>query len=145
MDHLTIFNLTSPITPKPILPNFVVQNPYTASVGSAIHNDSYSSDITDSILPLGIDSNVLFFREEPTKTKAPSTIFFDDDGYCISAYSPGIANRDFSGDNIVTLGSYAPSEPGEALLIGYAYIDEMGQIIYPTRKGKKIRRELWVR
>lgn len=63
---------TGALTPKPLAVNDVGQNPYLSSGDALVHNDSYSSDVTDTVMPLAIDEVVSTTLETKNKQAPPS-------------------------------------------------------------------------
>lgn len=124
------------LVPNPLPKNNVAPNPYMAQNESAVHNDSYSSDVTDAVLPLGI-LPVVSTARETEGAQAPPAIFFDDDQNAVMALAPGVAIRDIGGEVITTLGRYDTSGEAEPYLsqISYAFVDSNGYIVAPTNHG----------
>lgn len=87
------------LVPNPIAPNAVTLNPYMANSDNSVHNDTYSSDVTDAVLPLGIGSS-LRTSLETKNPQAPSAAFYDEKGNAITPFNGGIATADMSGDTI---------------------------------------------
>ncbi len=87
------------LVPNPIAPNAVTLNPYMANSDNSVHNDTYSSDVTDAVLPLGIGSS-LRTSLETKNPQAPSAAFYDEKGNAITPFNGGIAIADMSGDTI---------------------------------------------
>jgi len=121
------------IVSKPMQRNMVKPNPYM-SVRGSIHNDSYSSDVRDDVMPY-ILSEVRYSSEtDHEQNHSPATIFFDSKGRAVSSYAPGVAIRDFSGDQINTINSFVPDEDFN-LLMAYAYVDNEDRVVAPTSHG----------
>ncbi len=72
-------NEETALVPKPMAPNAVTRNPYMADSDNSVHNDSYSSDVTDAVLPLGIDSFLAASLETQNKVSSPSAAHFQED------------------------------------------------------------------
>ena len=53
----------TPIVAKPLGENLAADNPFMAQNESIIHNDVYSSDVTEKIVPLGIYSEITSAKE----------------------------------------------------------------------------------
>lgn len=87
------------LVPNPLAPNAVTPNPYMANSDNSVHNDTYSSDVTDAVLPLGI-SSALRASLETQNPQAPSAAFYDEKGNAITPFNGGVAIVDMSGDTI---------------------------------------------
>lgn len=72
-----------------------------------VHNDAYSSDVTDTVMPLAIDEVVSTTLETKNK-QAPPSMFFDNDGNTITPFLGGIAVTDLSGDTISRQATFVP-------------------------------------
>lgn len=59
------------LTPKPLNPKAMDANPYMAPGESNVHNDSYNSDVTDAVQPIGIDAEVSTAYERLNRYAAP--------------------------------------------------------------------------
>lgn len=109
------------------------KNPYMADNESNIHNDSYNTDVTDAVLPLGIDPEVNTAYEKVNRN-APPAIFYDGHGHAVCPLLGGIAIRDMNAEEVTTLGSYVPTQHGESYAIqsSYSFIDHENRIVCPT-------------
>lgn len=109
------------------------KNPYIADNESNIHNDSYNTDVTDAILPLGINPEVNTAYEKVNRN-APPAIFYDEYGHAVCPLLGGIAIRDMDTDEVTTLGSYVPAQHEESYAIqsSYSFIDHENRIVCPT-------------
>lgn len=135
------------LSPKSLASKDVPDNPYMAKGASIIHNDSYSSDVTDSIMPLGIYPEVNA-AQEIEANNAPPCFFYDSNGRKVTPYSitkdgqqigGGVAIRDVDAPGIETLGRYLPAidEPGAGygMQISYAFVDNLNHIVSATTHG----------
>lgn len=128
------------LVPKPLAPNAVEQNPYMAPGDSAVHNDSYSSDVTNVVLPLGINETVTFSLETENP-QAPSAAFYDEAGNAITPFNGGVAIVDMDGEVITRKGVFVPAvHDGTqyAVQISYSFVDNMGNVVLPTSHGHVI-------
>lgn len=138
---------TGPVTAHPLEENLVTDNPYMAQDESIIHNDVYSSDVTEKLLPLGIYPEITV-SEEKEADKAIPCCFFDTEGNCITPYSlvtemgtisGGVAIRDIDADPVKTLGSFLPVRDDEGakygIQISYAFVDSNGLVTAATTHG----------
>ena len=131
------------LTPKPLAVNDVGQNPYLSSGDALVHNDSYSSDVTDTVMPLAIDEVVSTTLETKNK-QAPPSMFFDNDGNAITPFLGGIAVTDLTGDTITRQATFVPAQDdggGYSLQISYAFVDKDGRVVAPTSDGRVIMLE----
>lgn len=126
------------LSPRPIAPNAVTPNPYMASSENSVHNDSYSSDVTNAVLPLGIHSS-LALSLETQNPQAPSAAFYDELGNTITPFVGGVAITDNTGDTIVRRGMFVPSKHDTAesyrVQISYSFVDKDNNIVLPTTHG----------
>ena len=125
------------LAPKPMAVNDIIRNPYMASSECAVHNDSYSSDITDAVLPLGIDSQ-LSTSFETQNPMAPSAAFYDENNNAIMPFCGGVAITDVSGDVIKRKGVFVPSQHDDSnyvVQISYSFVDSDNNIVMPTSHG----------
>lgn len=126
------------LAPNPLPVNQVATNPYMSASEGLIHNDCYSSDVTDAVLPLDIDSSVSLSVETLNVT-APSAAFYDERGNAISPLLGSISISRFDGDTIGCLGSFVPSlhDGGGCLVqISYSFVDADGNVVMPTTDGR---------
>ena len=131
------------LTPKPLAVNDVAPNPYLSSGDAMVHNDAYSSDVTDTVMPLAIDEVVSTTLETKNK-QAPPSMFFDNDGNTITPFLGGIAVTDLSGDTISRQATFVPAQDdggGYSLQISYAFVDKDGRVVAPTSDGRVIMLE----
>ncbi len=130
----------STIVPKPLAVNAVTQNPYMAASENSVHNDTYSSDVTGAVLPLGIDSE-LSLSLETKNPQAPSAAFYDEEGNAITPFVGGVAIVDMTGDTITRKGVFVPSEHDDEayrVQISYSFVDSYGNVVLPTSHGHVI-------
>ncbi len=130
----------SAIVPKPLLPNAVTQNPYMASSENSVHNDSYGSDVSGAVLPLGINS-VLGSAVETKNPQAPSAAFYDEYGSAVTPFNGGIAIAELGGDAITREGVFVPAIHDTAqyrVQISYAFVDSGNNVVLPTTHGHVI-------
>lgn len=106
---------------------------------SNIHNDSYNTDVTDAVLPLGIypEVNVAY---EKVNGIAPSAIFYDEYGHAVCPLMGGIAIRDMNTEDVTTLGCYVPTQHDEkyAIQSSYSFVDHENHIVCPTSNNHVI-------
>lgn len=125
------------IVPKPMAVNAVTKNPYMADSENSVHNDTYSSDVSNAVLPLGIDSQ-LSLSLETQNPQAPSAAFYDEDGNAITPFVGGVAIADMDGDTVVRKGVFVPQEhDGQQyrVQISYSFVDSYGNVVLPTSHG----------
>ncbi len=130
----------SALVPKPLLPNAVTQNPYMASSENSVHNDSYSSDVSGAVLPLGINS-LLDSSVETKNPQAPSAAFYDEYGAAVTPFNGGIAIADLTGDVITREGVFVPAIHDTAqyrVQISYSFVDSHNNVVLPTTHGHVI-------
>ncbi len=130
----------SALVPKKMTPNAVTPNPYMANSDNSVHNDSYSSDVTNAVLPLGINSQ-LNLSLETQNPQAPSAAFYDEDGNAITPYVGGVAIVDMNGDTIIRKGAFVPSQHDNEnyrVQISYSFVDSYGYVVLPTSHGHVI-------
>ncbi len=128
------------LVPKPMLSNAVTQNPYMASSENSVHNDSYSSDVSGAVLPLGIDS-MLSSSVETKNPQAPSAAFYDEYGDAITPFNGGIAIADMTGDTITRQGIFVPAMHDSSqyrVQISYSFVDSQNNVVLPTTHGHVI-------
>lgn len=126
-----------PLTPRPLAANAVAKNPYMGERDAIIHNDAYSSDVTDAVMPLGLDAE-LRVSLETTNQQAPSSVIYDADGCAITQLTGGLALTQLDGESITRLGSFVPSrdDAGQYVLqTSYAFVDNQDHVIAPTSHG----------
>lgn len=121
------------VVPKNLPQKKMEKNPYMADNEFNIHNDSYNTDVTDAVLPLGIypEVNTAYEKENPI---APAALFYDEYGHAVCPLMGGIAIRDMNAENVSTLGCYVPAQHNEsfALQSSYSFVDGENHIICPT-------------
>ncbi len=130
----------SPLVPKPLLPNAVTQNPYMASSENSVHNDSYSSDVSGAVLPLGINS-ILNSSIETNNPQAPSAAFYDEYGSAVTPFNGGIAIANMTGDIIEREGVFVPAVHDSVqyrVQISYSFVDSNNNVVLPTTHGHVI-------
>ncbi len=128
------------LVPKPLAPNAVEQNPFMAPGDSAVHNDSYSSDVTNAVLPLGIDE-IITSSLETENPQAPSAAFYDEEGNAITPFNGGVAIVDMDGEVIARKGVFVPAMHDEvkySVQISYSFVDNLGNVVLPTSHGHVI-------
>lgn len=128
------------LVPEQIAPNNVARNPYMSDSENSVHNDSYSSDVTAAVLPLGINSRVSTSLETQNP-QAPSAAFYDADGNMITPFNGGVAIADLTGDTIARKGVFVPSmhdSQSYRVQISYSFVDADGNIVLPTSHGHVI-------
>lgn len=133
-------DVNTALVPKPLAVNAVTQNPYMAASENSVHNDTYSSDVTNAVLPLGIDSE-LSLSLETQNPQAPSAAFYDEEGNAITPFVGGVAIVDMTGGTVVRKGVFVPAEhDGQQyrVQISYSFVDSNGNIVLPTTHGHVI-------
>ncbi len=128
------------LIPNPIAPNAVTLNPYMANSDNSVHNDTYSSDVTNAVLPLGIGSS-LRAALETKNPQAPSAAFYDEKGNAITPFNGGIAIADMSGDTITRQGVFVPAVHDSEqyrVQISYSFVDCDNNVVLPTTHGHVI-------
>lgn len=139
------------VSPRRLPPKRHKINPYVARSESSMHNDCYSSDVSDAVAPMGIYPEVTFLRtvddsQTPsTPSLAPSTIYFDDlNNAYIAIKQSGVAIVDLAGERMTLRGSFVPLEHDVAdngiqadyiIQIAYSFIDDAGRVVGPTNHG----------
>lgn len=127
----------SALVPKPMTPNQVSVNPYMAQSENSIHNDVYSSDVTNAVVPLGIYSEVSTVVETQN-VQAPSAAFYDEYGNAVTPFMGGISIVDMTGDEVVRKGSFVPSRDDGGkytVMISYSFVDSENHVVMPTSNG----------
>ncbi len=128
------------LVPKPMALNDVTQNPYMASSENAVHNDSYSSDVSNAVLPLGISGTVKLSLETKNPL-APSAAFYDEYGAMVTPFNGGVAIADMTGEEITRSGVFVPAihDTGNyRVQISYSFVDSDNNIVLPTTHGHVI-------
>lgn len=128
------------LVPKTLAPNAVTPNPYMANSDNSVHNDTYSSDVTDAVLPLGIGS-ILRTSLETKNPQAPSAAFYDEKGNAITPFNGGVAIADMSGDTITRQGVFVPAQHDTQqyrVQISYSFVDNANHVVLPTTHGHVI-------
>lgn len=132
----TVSRLSFPLPPKPLPPKRMAQNPYMPQSDSCVHNDWYSSDVTDAVAPLGIYPELNAARETELE-KSPSVVFFDEHNRAFTPYARGVAVRDVDAATISMSACYLPEKGDDStLLIAYSFIDASGCVVGPTTDGR---------
>jgi len=135
---------SKPLTPKPLAPNAVTPNPYLSPGDSVIHNDSYSSDVTGAVLPLGIHPTVTSASDKLNAASCPSSVLYDRYGSAITQLNGGLCIADLDTDGIPRAGSFTPpfKDPAQPALgreyllqTSYSMVDAQDHIIAPTSHG----------
>ena len=119
---------------KALHPKQVDENPYMAKSDANIHHDSYNTDSTDEVLPLGIypEINVSY---EKTNANASPAIYFDSYGHAVVPLLGGIAIRDLNAEETTTLGYFSPKQHdggGYVIQSSYTFLDSENRIVCPT-------------
>ncbi len=125
------------IVPKPLPENNVAVNPYMANSDNSMHFDNYNSDVTDQVVPLGINSDLSTVVEN-TNPIARSFAIYDIYGNAIMPYLGGLSIANLNDDAVVHLGSFIPSRDDTedfAIQTSYAFVDANNNIIAPTSHG----------
>ena len=125
------------LVPNPLPVKAVAANPYMANSDNSIHNDVYSTDVTDAAAPLGICSTVSVSLETQN-IHAPSAAFYDSAGNAITPFLGGIAITDMDGDTIGRSGSFIPTRDdggGYSFQISYSFVDWADRVVAPTSHG----------
>lgn len=125
------------LVPAPLPTKEVATNPYMASSDNSIHNDAYSTDVTDAAAPLGINS-VVSSSLETKNVQAPSAAFYDSKGHAITPFLGGISIADMDGDAVTRLGSFVPTRDdggGYAFQISYSFVDAHDRVVALTSNG----------
>ncbi len=138
-----IKNLNAPLAPKTLKPNNVAQNPYLSPGDSVIHNDPYSSDVTDAVLPLGINSVVTKANDAHNNASCPSSVLYDRYGSAITQLNGGLSIAGLDTDGIPRSWKFEPPtiKAGEnytkeyTLQTSYSMVDNEDHIIAPTSHG----------
>ncbi len=129
------------LTPKPLSTKNIPQNPYMANSENCVHVDNYNSDTTDSILPIGINSEVISSFDTES-TNAPPSVLYDSYNNTYAPYlSTGIAARNIDSTTIYTQGSFVPSIDDDhqyAIQQSYSFIDNNNNIVAPTTDNRII-------
>ncbi len=133
--------VNEPLVPNPLTAKKVEENPYMCDSENSVHSDNYNSDVTDAILPIGINSEVQFSLETES-TNAPPSVFYDAYNNAYAPYqSIGIAIRDLDSEEIKTLGSFLPTTDDDhpyAIQQSYSFIDNNNHIVAPTTDNRVI-------
>lgn len=122
------------LTPKPLNPKAMDVNPYMAPGESNVHNDSYNSDVTDAVLPIGIDAEVSTAYERLNRYAAPA-VFYDTYGHTVTALLGGVAIRDLNAEVVTTQGCFIPAQHdggGYYVQPSYAFVDADNHVVCPT-------------
>ena len=119
---------------KALTAKAVDENPYMSNGDTNIHHDSYNTDTTDAVLPIGIypEINVSF---EKTNANASPAIFFDSYGHAIVPLLGGLAIRDLNAAQTQTIGYFSPTQHdggGYVIQSSYSFVDESNRIVCPT-------------
>ena len=122
------------LTPQPLPQKSIDVNPYMSPGESNVHNDSYNSDVTDAVLPIGIDGEVNTSIEKLNTYAAPA-IFYDSYGNAISPLLGGIAIRDLNAEVTTTQGAFIPAKHdggGYYVQPSYSFVDSKNHVVCPT-------------
>lgn len=125
------------LVPHPLPVKAVETNPYMADIDNSIHNDVYSTDVTDAAAPLGICSQVTTSLETEN-IHAPSVAFYDSVDNAITPFLGGIAITDMDGNTITRSGSFVPARDdggGYSFQISYSFVDWADRVVAPTSHG----------
>lgn len=125
------------LVPHPLPVNAVTANPYMAGQDAAVHNDSYSSDVTASPAPLGINSEVNVTLDNESTNSTPCA-FYDNKGNAVAPYQGGIAIKNLAAEKVEILGSFVPRrDDGQTYNIqsSYSFVDEKNRVVVPTSNG----------
>ncbi len=129
------------LVPNSLMPKNIEKNPYMCDSENSVHSDNYNSDVTDAILPIGINSEVQYSFETES-TNAPPSVFYDAYNNAYAPYqSIGIAIRDLDSEEIKTLGSFLPTTDDDhpyAIQQSYSFIDNNNNIVAPTTDNRVI-------
>ncbi|MBF0578881.1 hypothetical protein IM774_03565 [Erysipelotrichaceae bacterium RD49] len=109
-------------------------NPYLARSDANIHHDSYNSDTTDEILPLGIYPRIQVSYEKQNVNASPA-IYFDHYGHAVVPLLGGMAIRDLNAPETTTLGYFSPKQHDSsdyAIQSSYTFLDHENRIVCPT-------------
>lgn len=131
---------TKALIPKPMALNAVTQNPYMSKSENSVHNDSYSSDVSNAVLPLGIDDS-LSLSLETKNPQAPSAAFYDEHGSMITPFNGGIAIADMTEKKIGRKGIFVPAVHDDVayrVQISYSFVDKDNNVVLPTSHGHVI-------
>lgn len=134
LQNCSIVQASDAIVPKPLPSKVIDINPYMSPSESNVHNDSYNSDVTDAVLPIGIDAEVNTAVETLNPYAAPA-IFYDSYGNAISPLLGGVAIRDLNADIVTTSGAFIPSQHdngGYYLQPSYSFVDSDNHVVCPT-------------
>ncbi len=127
------------LVPHQLPANHAAPNPYMADCDNSVHNDSYSSDVTNAVLPLHINP-VLDTSTETLNPMAPPSAFYDSKQNMITPLLGGVAITDVDGDLITRAGAFVPAqhdaESGSYVVqISYSFVDSEDRIVMPTNHG----------
>ncbi|MDO4548750.1 MAG: hypothetical protein Q4D04_11665, partial [Clostridia bacterium] len=125
------------LAPNVLSPKNSEINPFVSDSESNIHNDSYNSDVTDAVLPLGIYPEVNMALEREAPNASPS-ILFDTLGHAVTPFFGGIAIRNINGDVTSTIGSFIPAQHddgGYSIQVSYSFVDAQNHLICPTAQN----------
>lgn len=122
------------ITPQPLPQKSIDVNPYMSPSESNVHNDSYNSDVTDAVLPIGIDAEVNTSIEKLNPYAAPA-VFYDKYGNAVTTLLGGIAIRDLNAEVTATTGAFIPAKHdggGYYVQPSYSFVDSENHVVCPT-------------
>ncbi len=134
------------IVPNSVPKNRIIQNEYMPDAESLIHNDIYSSDVTNKCMPLGIYTEV-FEATAETSPNSPPAFFYDLNGNALAPYSlitenatiaGGIAIMDVDSDPIKIEGSFMPALNDDTVYgiqISYSFVDAKNNFVGPATNG----------
>ncbi len=135
--------LNAPLKPKTLKPNNAAQNPYLSPGDSVIHNDPYSSDVTDAVLPLGINPVMTKANDAHNIASCPSSVLYDRYGNAITQLNGGLSIADLGTDGIPRSWKFEPptitvngkQTKEYTLQTSYSMVDNEDHIIAPTSHG----------
>lgn len=128
--------------------NRIQQNPYLSEEEAMIHNDIYSTDVTEKAMPLGIHPEIVESRVTNSPIATPA-FFYDNYGDAVGPYSQilengsvlsgGIAIRDMDSSDLKVLGKFQPvfDDNGSkyGIQISYSFVDKENYLVGPTTHG----------
>jgi len=132
------------LVPKTLKPNNVTPNPYLSPGDSVIHNDPYGSDVTDAVLPLGINSVMTKANDSENIASCPSSVLYDRYGNAITQLNGGLSIANLDKDGIPRSWKFVPptilnadGKPAKeyTLQTSYSMVDNEDHIIAPTSHG----------
>ncbi len=144
IDEVTVPS-SEAIAPNVLAENRVEQNAYMPDTESILHNDIYSSDVTNKCMPLGIYTEV-FEGTTDISPNSPPAFFYDLNGNAVAPYSittaqatiaGGIAIMDMDSDNLEVKGSFLPAlnDSAYGIQISYSFVDAENNFVGPATNG----------